>query len=140
PDQKILSNGQVLWIVLDDAKEVQIMSLDESTGLGALSPINILEQYCGDQFMAESMGTKDESGESMEIIEVAPLDKSEDIFKIRIEYHTEKKEIRKVKTFSKDGSRIILVASNYNFTPDFADVDFEYDSAQHPDYHIEDLR
>ena len=139
-DQSFVSDGKDLWIVIPSAKEVQIMSLDEETGLGSLSPIDILEQYCEDDFLSRSLGTNTEDGRQVEQLEFTPIDKDQDIFKIRISYDRERNEIFRVKTFSKDGSRMTLTASSYNFDPDYSTADFQYDTGAHPHYNIEDLR
>lgn len=139
-DQTFVSDGASLWIVIPDAKEVQIMSLDEETGLGSLSPIDILNQYCQDEFLSRSLGMANEDGREVEQLEFTPVDKEEDIFKIRISYDRERKEIYRVKTFSKDGSRMTLTASEYNFTPSFTKSYFQYNVTDHPDYNVEDLR
>ena len=139
-DQSFVSDGNNLWIVIPSAKEVQIMSLDEETGLGSLSPIDILKQYCEDDFLSRSLGTSTEEGRQVEQLEFTPIDKDQDIFKIRISYDRERNEIYRARTFSKDGSRMTLTASSYNFNPDYQNDNFRYDTGAHPDYNIEDLR
>jgi outer membrane lipoprotein-sorting protein len=140
PEQSYISDGSILWIIFSDEKEMQIMSIEDGLGTANLSPIQVLQHYCSNDFLSHNMGPNLEDGRQVEHLEFTPHDKNEDLFKIRISYDADKKEIYKVKSFNKDGSRMTLIANNYNFTPSVSSSTFQCNTADFDDYHIEDLR
>ena len=139
-DQSYISDGQQLCIVLKEAKELQILSLDDESGMSQLSPIQLLRQYCSDDYLSAVLGKAKEDDLDVLHMEFTPTDKDEDIFKIRISYLPTRNEIYRIKTFSKDGSRLILTASDYAFTTSHSSEMFLCSADNYPDFHIEDLR
>lgn len=140
PDQEFISDGQTLWVVIPESKEVQVMDLDEETGIGQISPIEILNTYCSEDYLSQAIGTTRVNGRAVEQFEFTPVDKSEDIFKIRISYDPQKRELYEARTFSKDGSRMTITANAYNFTPSVSNNDFSFNTGSHPSFEVIDLR
>ena len=139
-DQSYISDGNNLCIVLSDAKELQILGLDDEVGMSQMSPIQLLKQYCSDDYLSAIIGTAKEDDLDVLHLEFTPTDKTEDIFKIRISYLPLKNEIYRIKTFSKDGSRLTLTATNYIFTSSHSSEKFMCEAANYPGFHVEDLR
>ena len=140
PDQTYISDGQNLWILFQEEKELQIMGLEDGLGTANLSPIQVLLHYCSEDYLSRNLGKTMEDEREVEHLEFSPHDKSDDMFKVRISYDSAKKEIYRVKSFNKDGSRMILTAGSYNFSPRVNDDTFVCDEKEYSDYHIEDLR
>ena len=139
PDQKMICDGKALYIILSDAKEVQILPLGDE-GMTKLSPVDLLNQYCGNDFLSALQGKAKEDGKEVLHLEFTPVDKTEDLFKVRVSYLESQNEIYRIKTFSKDGSRMTLTATNYNFTESLPSHLFTFDEIQYQKYNIEDLR
>lgn len=139
-DQSIISNGKDLWIYLPTEKEVQILSLSDQSELKDLSPIHLLQVYCSEDYLSHSLGSSIVNGKNVEQIEFTPKDKSEEMFKVRVHFDPKKKEITEVKTFNKDGSRITILAENYDFHTTFASNHFNFSVQDHPGIHVEDMR
>lgn len=140
PQQKFISDGQQLYIVIDEAKEIQILSLGEETGLANLSPIAILEQYCKDDYVSRNLGPAEEDNREVFHYEFSPQDKNDEIFKIRVSFDQSNNEIYRVKTFSKDGSRMTLTAHSYNLSPNITSTTFTCNPSDFEGYNVEDLR
>lgn len=139
-DQEYISDGNSLWIHLKSDKEIQIFNLDDNTEWANLSPIQLLQHYCSNDYVSRSLGATVEDQKEVIHIEFAPNDKDQDIFKVRISYDEKNNEISRIKTFNRDGSRITLQANNYQFKK-LSDTNyFTLDLADHPKAHVEDMR
>jgi len=139
-DQEYISDGTSLWIHLKSDKEIQIFDLDDNSEWASLSPIQLLQQYCSDDYFSRSLGVTLEDQKEVIHVEFSPNDKDQDIFKVRISYDDAKSEITRMKTFNKDGSRITLNADNYRFDISESASFFTLETSSFPDAHIEDMR
>jgi outer membrane lipoprotein-sorting protein len=140
PQQDFISNGQDIWVHLKQDKEVQIMRLEDESEWTNLSPVALFQSYCSADYQSRSLGRALEDQMEVEQVEFSPKDKSEDLFKIRVNVSTDKYEVVKIRSFFKDGSRITLKADDYQTAIDKEDSFFVFDPASHPGIHIEDLR
>ena len=139
-DQQFVSDGQTLWIYMPEEKEVQILNVADQAEWSNLSPISLLQQYCSNDFMSRSLGLTMEDSKEVEHLEFTPVDKDQDVFKVRISYDQNSKEVSRIKTFNKDGSRITIDANKYQYDITTTASVFTLDTEKLEGVHIEDLR
>ena len=140
PDQSFISNGTEIWVHLKKDKEVQIMKLEDGSEWTNLSPVALFQSYCSEDYQSHLLGRSIEDKAEVEQVEFSPKDKTQDLFKIRVNVTTDKYEVAKVKSFFKDGSRITLKANEYKTSVNKEDDFFRFDPSAHPGLHVEDLR
>ncbi len=139
--QSIICNGQTIWYYLKNRNEVQINSVEEGMEDDEmLSPQNLLRIYEKEDFLYALVGEEVEAGVRMQKIEFKPLDQDTEYFKMRLTINKKTKEIVRIKTFSKDGSRYTLRIDQLKANKDFSAEYFAFDEKQYPGVYVEDLR
>jgi outer membrane lipoprotein-sorting protein len=139
--QEVLSDGQVLYLVMHNNESVQINNLPapgEDTNL--LSPESIFNFYDNGDFIYSLIDTQTEGGKVVHIIEFKPSDRNSEYAKLRMIVAKDSKEIVRVKAFAKDGSRYTFKLNNLNPNKRFAADYFVFSKTKYPGYYVEDLR
>jgi outer membrane lipoprotein-sorting protein len=139
--QDIISDGNALYFILHNNKEVQISDIpEEEDDDSILSPQSLFRLYDSDKFVYLLANEIDRNGTVVQQIEMKPLDPYADYSKVRMEVNKNKNEIMNVTAFAKDGSRyrfsLDKVIPNKAFPVRF----FTFDKSKYPDYYVEDLR
>lgn len=135
-EQELISNGKSVWSVLKEEKEVQITDVDNnSTSIG---PNNIFTFY-KKGFKYVSMDDERVNGETMTVIELAPIDTKNNYFKIKLRVNP-KKHIHDVLIFDKSGAKysytIKALYVNHTLNPNI----FVFDKSKYATFDIVDLR
>ncbi len=140
-NQAFISDGQTLWIVLGNNKEIQINNApEEGEATGGLSPQTLFSFYEGDDFVYYLTNEMTENGRVVQQIEFKPLDEYADYSKLRMTIDKNKKEIIRVKAFGKDGTRYTFSLDNLNTNKTFPAGYFSVKKEDYPGYTIVDLR
>jgi len=79
-------------------------------------------------------------GRTVQVIDFKPTDSDSEFFKFRLTVDKNKSEIVKIKSFSKDGSRVTVTINEVSFPKDSSQLKFTLTKADCPDCHFEDLR
>lgn len=137
--QTIFCNGKSLWIYAKALNEVQINDFDrESAGIS--TPLDIINIYDGGQYIFALTMNGRENGRSVSQIEFKPSSRVSDFSKLRLVLDTKTKEIIRLKTFEKDGTRMTFNLSKMKSNTAYESSTFEFDPSCCPDVYIEDLR
>ena len=140
-DQQVISDGSNMYVHLITVNEVHIMEVSEENAQGFFSPKDIVQQYDNEkEYSKHYLGIVEEDGQVMEQIEFIPNDKSADVFKTRLTITSDDKNVVRVKTFHRDGSRQVLTLNSLNENPTVNQGLFVFDASKYPGIHIEDLR
>ncbi len=139
--QTIISNGKVLWVYLKENNEVQINSaedMDEDEDF--ISPKDLFNFYENDDFYYALTAEEEEQGKMVQQIEFKPLDEYSEYFKMRLTVEKKTNKVKRLKVFSKDGSRFTLKLKDLKH--DAIDTAlFTFDKSKYPEgIHVEDLR
>ncbi len=140
-NQAFISDGQTLWIILGNNKEVQISEVpeeDEETAM--ITPQTLFSFYEGDDFIYYLTNEMMQDGKLVQQIEFKPTDEYADYSKLRMTIDKKKKEIIRVKAFGKDGTRYTFSLNGMNPNKTFAAGYFAFNKAEYPGYTIVDLR
>lgn len=138
-DYEVYSDQKSQWTVLKENKEVQITSVDEE-GAELSSPSGVLKYLGSNDFKYFDKSSLNTSAKPLQIIELIPLDKSSEYFKIRITNDLHLNELKYVEVFARDGSRFQLTIKNSSFSSKLAVNSVRWNAEKYKDYYIEDLR
>lgn len=140
-NQVIISDGEAIYLVLKNNKEVQINDMpDEDEDDSLLSPSSMFNFYEKGEFVYFLTNEMMEKGKAIQQIEFKPLDDYAEYSKLRMTVERDAKKIVRIKAFSKDGSRYTFKLNQLSPNKSFGSAQFRFDAAKFPGYHVEDLR
>jgi outer membrane lipoprotein carrier protein len=141
-DIDVLCNGEAIWFILKNNREVQINPMPDPAEQGSmiLSPDAMFNFYDNGSFVYALINETMENGKRVQQIEFKPLDKNAEYAKLRLNVNKTTKEITSVFALGKDGSRYNLQVNR--FLPDrvLATDAFVFNPSKYEGFHIEDLR
>ncbi|MEY2950908.1 MAG: LolA family protein [Saprospiraceae bacterium] len=138
--QTIFSDGTTLVTILENNREVQLMSTAEMDTPGGLSPENIFSFYENEPYEYAVIGNQTVQGQNLTAIEFKPLDQWSEYSKIRMTVLKSKNQITMVEAFGKDGISYIFDIKDFNSSPSIDAELFTFNPEKYTGYHIEDLR
>lgn len=136
-DQEIISNGKILWTYLKDVNEVTITESDAEAE--AMSPGNIFEMYKKGYKYAYA-GDETIGGVKYDVIELAPEDRKNPIFKVRLFINQKDKSLKSWEMFRNNGSRYTYTIQNFKANPPLAADTFTFNKAKYNGVTVVDLR
>lgn len=138
---EVISDGQSVWLIMNNNKEVQINDMpEEGEDDSILSPQSLFSIYERGDFVYAITNEYKDGGRTIQEVEFKPLDDDSDYAKLRLSVDKNKTEVVSVEAFAKDGSRYKLLMRNVQPNKAFPANHFTFDKAQYPDYYVEDLR
>ena len=138
--QKIISNGEILWIYDSSFNEVSLNNAEEIASGFFVSPAQFYDFYKYMNLTYVLANETTEDGKPVQKIEFKPLDNNEFVTKVRMTTSKEDQQIIRVKAFLRDGSIFVINLNNYKENPDILSNHFEFDTNAFPGVHVEDLR
>jgi outer membrane lipoprotein carrier protein len=140
-DQEVICDGKSTYLYLKKNKEVQINDAENSSAANSFSPKSMLRLYNQGNFICYSAGTGEEAGKAVSYIEVKPTDRTNSPYsKFRIAVDKKNNQIVSMFTSNRDGSRFKLTISKLLTNKTIADSKFNFNKANYPGVHVEDLR
>ncbi|MCP4120846.1 MAG: outer membrane lipoprotein carrier protein LolA [Bacteroidetes bacterium] len=136
-EEEIICDNQSVWRYLKDMNEVQINDYEPADD--EITPTNIFNIYEND-FYYLYVGSVREDGKQFHEIDLSPMDKDKNYFKVKVWIDEQDDLIRKMKVFDKNGSRYVYAITNLAKNVDLQDTFFEFNKADYPDVWVEDLR
>lgn len=135
--QEIISNGNLMWTFLKDANEVTITESDDEAE--AMAPSKIFDMYKKGYKYAYA-GTETINGAKYDVIELAPEDRKNPIYKVRLYINQKDKALKSWEMFRNNGSRYIYTIKNFEANPTLAADAFTFNKAKHKGVNVVDLR
>ena len=140
-DYTALSDGESIWFIMKNNKEVQINEVpEEEEDTGILSPNAMFSFYESDDYVYILANEYMDEGKPVQQIDFKPLDKFSDYSKLRLIVHKKTKDVVRVMAFSKDGTRYTLKVDKISPNKTLPATLFAFDASKYPDFHVEDLR
>ncbi len=139
-EQAVISDGKTVWVHLKSNEEIQITNATSDEDEGVLSPKDMLRMYEKDDHVFILTNEIEENGKMIQQIEFKPMDPDAEYSKLRLTVEKKSKNIVRLKSFGKDGSRFTL---NVNKQLDNKPIDetiFALDKSKYPNVNFEDLR
>ncbi len=136
--QEIFCDGKTIWTLDKAANEVQITTLDNSSG--SITPQKLFTNFYDKDFLYMLNEEKKVGPKSVQVVELTPVDKSKPFFKVLVEVDKAAKTLMSTKVFEKNGNRYIYSVSAMNTSGDIADNVFLFDARKFPGVEVIDLR
>ncbi len=142
PDIQIYNDGSTVWTYMNRNKQVQISDAEDiEDSEDFLTPNDILKMYDRGDFYYVLMNVATEGNTPIQQIEFKPKDSDSEYSKMRLTINRKNAQIKRIKIFSKDGSRFTLKINELKTNKTYADNAFKLDTKSLPkDVSVEDLR
>jgi len=127
-------DGSTQWVHMVDEEEVNISSPDPEDNM-ELTPVNLFNLYANG-FRFKIVDKTDH----MASIDMFPDDESMPYFKIRLVLDTSKQTFEKVMAFGRDGTNTTIDINNMKKDVNLNENKFVFNSTQHPDVDVIDMR
>ena len=135
--QLVISNGETIWTVIEDAEEVQVNEVFEDDE--SFSPVKMLSDYSKD-YKSKLVKKVDElNGIKVYLVELTPIQKKS-FKKVNLFINKEKMQPYKIEIF--DFNNNLFTYTLTSFIPDveISDTDFSFSENEFPDFDIIDMR
>ena len=136
--QEIISDGKLLWTYLKDVNEVTITESDPEAE--AMSPSKIFDMYKKGYKYAYTGTEKGTDGITYDVIEMAPEDRNNPVFKVRLYINQKDKTLKSWKMFRNNGNRYTYTIKNFQANPTLASDTFSFNKAKYKGVSVVDLR
>ncbi len=137
PAQELISDGQSVWSVLKEDKEIQVTDADNDSQ--SIGPNNIFTFYrSGYKYISMDDETVDKAGK-MNVVELSPLDTKSNYFKIKLRIN-KNKHIHDVAIFDKSGAKYTYTIHTLYVNHQLADSNFVFQKDKFPGLEVVDLR
>ncbi|WP_018477263.1 LolA family protein [Pontibacter roseus] len=135
--QEVISDGKLMWTYLKDVNEVTITETDAEAE--AMAPSKIFDMYKKGYKYAYA-GTEKQGAEVMDVIELAPEDRNNPIFKVRLYISQKDKTLKSWQMFRNNGNRYTYTIKNFQANPTLATDAFSFNKAKYKGVQVVDLR
>lgn len=123
-DKILMSNTETQWMFLKEENELQISDYDESAMI--FLPSKILNIYSDKYVYRVKEAYKNSKGELIKKIELTPLNKEMEIFKIVVSINTNTMEVLETRMFEKSGFKYSYKILNLKPNVDLKDTFFKF--------------
>jgi len=134
--QEIFSDGSNIWTYDKAANEVTINKLDPSSN--SLTPQKLFTNFYDKDFLYKLNGLVKVGVKSMKEIELTPIDKAKNFFKVLL--YIDNTAINTTKIFEKTGNKYTYAVSKMNTTIPVNEKTFVFDASKYPGVEVVDLR
>ena len=136
-DQVIISDNKTVWIYLKNANEVQMNTYNPDEL--EINPNDIFIMW-EKGYKSGYVGEQNLNGKVVDLIELTPIDKTVDFFKVKLYINRLTRMIDKMQTYYKNSN--IVTFDIKNFTPNIVlgDGFFKFDPSKYPGIQVIDLR
>lgn len=136
--QEIFCDGASIWTLDKSAKEVQLSTLDNSSG--SITPQKLFTNFYEKDFLFYLNQDVKREGKTFQVVELTPIDKSKPFFKILIEVDKATKVIMSTRVFEKSGNRYLYAINSFSTNTLILDDSFVFSNKKYPDVELIDLR
>lgn len=136
-EQAFISDGKTQWAIMKDIGEVQITNVDPNDQ--SVSPSNIFEFY-KNGYRVDDKGSETANGQSLYVIDLMPIDKTQNVTKIRMRINKTTNFIYDATISDKNGNEYTYKLSNIETNRKFSSGIFSFYKHNYPNLEIVDLR
>lgn len=136
--QEIYCDGKTTWTYQKDVNEVQVNKYEPDNS--TISPSRLFTNFYDKEFLYRLDGESNEKGKLMQNVELTPLDKSKPFFKVVVSIDKKTHMIMRTKVFEKNGNRFTYEVSRLMPNVAMNDAIFAFDTKDHPNVEVVDLR
>lgn len=137
-ETEIFSDGISRWVYMPDVDEVTVSNLADEEEDMMNNPFQIFDNF-KEKFKYKLVGEMQFEGETVNVIELYPYDLDETYHTISLRIAKKSNLLQSARYMSKNGVHYLIDLSNIEIT-NLEDNEFVFNSSQHPDAEIIDLR
>ena len=135
--QTITTDTETMWTYVKEANEVQVTNYDREEI--EFHPKEIFRIYEED-YKYIYQGSDVSEGNVLDVVELTPKDKDDDIFKVRLYIDRSSGRIERSIVFEKDGMKYTYEILSMNTDAELTSEYFSFKEEDHPEVNIIDLR
>ena len=136
--QDIFCDGATIWTYDMAAKEVQVATLDNSSG--SITPQKLFTNFYDKDFLFLLNEDVKRNGKTYQVVELTPIDKTKPFFKVILEVDKATKVIMSTRVFEKNGNRYLYAINNMATSTVITDDNFVFNPKKYPGVEVIDLR
>jgi outer membrane lipoprotein carrier protein len=136
--QEIFCDGISIWTLDKAAQEVQLSTLDNSSG--SITPQKLFTNFYDKDFLFYLNPEIKREGKTYQVVELTPIDKTKPFFKLVLEVDKSSKVIMSTRVFEKSGNRYLYAINSFSTNASIADDAFVYSAKKYPGVELIDLR
>jgi outer membrane lipoprotein carrier protein len=136
--QDIFCDGTTIWTYDMAAKEVQVATLDNSSG--SITPQKLFTNFYDKDFLFLLNEDVKRNGKTYQVVELTPIDKTKPFFKVILEVDKASKVIMSTRVFEKNGNRYLYAINNMATSTVITDDNFVFSAKKYPGVEVIDLR
>jgi len=136
--QEIFCDGATIWTYDMAANEVQVSTLDNSSG--SITPQKLFTNFYDKDFLFMLNPDVTKAGKTYQVVELTPVDKTKPFFKVVIEVDKASKVIMSTRVFEKNGNRYLYAINSMATTAAMPDDSFAFNLKKYPGVEVIDLR
>jgi outer membrane lipoprotein-sorting protein len=136
--QEIFCDGTSIWTLDKSAKEVQLSTLDNSSG--SITPQKLFTNFYDKDFLFVLNPDIKKNGKTYQVVELTPIDKSKSFFKVILEVDKSAKMIMSTRVFEKGGNRYVYSINTFATNVPISDDLFVFSAKKYPGIELIDLR
>ncbi len=136
--QEIFCDGTSIWTLDKAAKEVQLSTLDNSSG--SITPQKLFTNFYDKDFLFYLNPEIKKNGKIYQVVELTPIDKSKAFFKVILEVDKSAKMIMSTRVFEKSGNRYVYAINTFTTNIPIPDDAFVFSAKKFPGTELIDLR
>ncbi|HBG58445.1 LolA family protein [Proteiniphilum sp. UBA1028] len=131
-------DGKTQWVYMKEANEVNI-STPTGQEIASVSPLAMLSMY-KNGYILKAPVSKTVNGTSVYQIEMTPVTGNKDFGAVTASINKKNQAVVQLILTAANGTKTQIDITGYNVNYQFEDTIFRFDTAQHPDVEIVDLR
>ncbi|HTS45906.1 MAG TPA: outer membrane lipoprotein carrier protein LolA [Puia sp.] len=136
--QEIFCDGKNVWTYDKSSNEVTITKYDPS--MTTMTPQKLLTDFYDKDFLYKLNGEQKLGNRMVQEIEMTPVDKTKNFYKIYLYIDKAKKTVYSGKMLDKNGNRYLYTIDTMNGNVAVSDAVFVFDKSKYPGVEVVDLR
>ncbi|MBS1599843.1 MAG: outer membrane lipoprotein carrier protein LolA [Bacteroidetes bacterium] len=136
--QEIYCDGKNVWTFDKSANEVTVTKYDPASNT-MTSPQRLLSNFYDKDFLYKLNGDQKIGNKTVSEIEMTPVDKTKNVFKIYLYIDKATKTLYSGKALDKNGNRYLYTINSMNGKASINDADFVFNKAKYPGVEVVDL-
>jgi outer membrane lipoprotein-sorting protein len=136
--QEIYSDGNNIWTYDRSANEVQLTKFDPSAN--TITPQKMFTNFYDRDFLYKLNSEKKSGSKVIQQIELTPVDKTKTFFKVLVDIDKNSRNIVSTKLFEKNGNRYTYTVTSMKTNAPLSESLFVFNSKNHPNVEVVDLR
>ncbi|OWP62368.1 cell envelope biogenesis protein LolA [Hymenobacter amundsenii] len=135
--QEVINNGQTMWTYMKSENEVNVSDYEPDEE--EVSPSQIYTLY-KKGYKYTYAGEAKEGGQTVDIIELAPEDRSNPVYKVRLKVDRNDKTVKSWQMYKKNGNRYTYRISKFQPNAPVDATTFNFDKSKYKGVKVIDLR